>query len=583
MSHNSTSSSTSNFPGARVSGLSRSSFTRTPSRDAAPTPGSIRERIDEKREQEPYSSSASSSSAFNAPPPAKRKLPADFNFKSGQDRKKPSFLTAPPKPAANSSESSRPYKPEPDNKAHEESVPGMFRLSAQQMYVRDLVVEKGKNVFFTGSAGTGKSVLLRDIIKLLRKKYAKKNDAVAVTASTGIAACNIGGVTLHSFAGIGLGSDDVASMVKKIRRNRKAVGRWARTQVLIIDEVSMVEPDLLDKLETAACMLRKSPKPFGGIQVIITGDFFQLPPVMKGSATRFAFEAEMWDNVMEYKVNLTEVFRQKDQTFVRMLNEMRHGKLSQDSIERFRKLSRTPHLDENVVPTHLFPHREDVDKANNSRLMQLKVAGETYLSKDGGELPQDQREKVLANFMAPQKIFLKVGAQVMLIKNMDETLVNGSIGKVVAFLDAHEYKMAQIKFPNLYDDEHIASMRELQVAQKLREGSPTKAALSSGSGNAPGSNANTGYNTPEPKFSAGPSMLGDVNGSAGAKKAAAAPNPASFVKWPLVRFTQPNGGHRTELIVPETWKNELPNGEIQASRVQIVSRQRARVLQRLWF
>lgn len=97
----------------------------------------------------------------------------------------------------------------------------------------------------------------------------------------------------------------------------------------------MVEPDLLDKLDGVARALRKTPsKPFGGIQIIITGDFFQLPPVMKNTGTRFAFEAKMWDEALSHKVNLTQVFRQKDQTFVRMLNEMRMGTLSKDSVER---------------------------------------------------------------------------------------------------------------------------------------------------------------------------------------------------------------------------------------------------------
>lgn len=109
-------------------------------------------------------------------------------------------------------------------------------LSKEQKVVHDRVVNHGKSMFFTGSAGTGKSVVLREIIKGLRSKHASKTDAVAVTASTGIAACNIGGVTLHSFAGCGLAIEPVEALVIKVKKNRKSASRWMRTSVLIIDE-----------------------------------------------------------------------------------------------------------------------------------------------------------------------------------------------------------------------------------------------------------------------------------------------------------------------------------------------------------
>jgi ATP-dependent DNA helicase PIF1 len=148
-------------------------------------------------------------------------------------------------------------------------------LSDEQQAVLNMVVEKEKNIFFTGSAGTGKSVLLREIIAALRRKHLRDSDRIAITASTGLAACNIGGITLHSFAGIGIGNSPVPELVKKIKRNQKAKHRWMRTKVLIIDEVSMVDGDLFDKLEAVARQLRNNGRPFGGIQVVITGDFFQ--------------------------------------------------------------------------------------------------------------------------------------------------------------------------------------------------------------------------------------------------------------------------------------------------------------------
>ncbi|KAL8688959.1 MAG: hypothetical protein Q9224_004759, partial [Gallowayella concinna] len=136
------------------------------------------------------------------------------------------------------------------NKKHK-GPPKVF-LSDEQKKVLDLVVQEGKSVFFTGSAGTGKSVLLRKIIDVLRVKYNRESDRLAVTASTGLAACNVGGVTLHSFAGIGLGKEAVPELVRKIKRNAKAKNRWMRTKVLIVDEISMVDGDLFDKLEAIA-------------------------------------------------------------------------------------------------------------------------------------------------------------------------------------------------------------------------------------------------------------------------------------------------------------------------------------------
>ncbi len=162
-------------------------------------------------------------------------------------------------------------------------------------------------------AGTGKSVLMREIIAELRKAYVREPDRLAVTASTGLAACNIGGVTLHSFGGIGLGKESVPELVKKIKRNQKAKMRWMRTKTLIVDEISMVDGELFDKLENIARIIKNNGRPFGGIQLIITGDFFQLPPVPDyGKVAKFAFDAATWNTSIEHTIGLTQIFRQKD-------------------------------------------------------------------------------------------------------------------------------------------------------------------------------------------------------------------------------------------------------------------------------
>lgn len=197
-------------------------------------------------------------------------------------------------------------------------------LSPDQLYVLDQVVTHNRSVFFTGSAGTGKSVLLRELIVRLRQKYSRwappgtywDSDAaakVAVTASTGIAACNIGGCTLHSFAGIGLGNEKEEVLILKVRSVRKTVERWRKTCVLIVDEVSMIDAVLLDKLEAIARYVRKSTEPWGGLQIVLTGDFFQLPPVEKYGQARFCFEAASWKSSIHATIQLEQVFRQKDQ------------------------------------------------------------------------------------------------------------------------------------------------------------------------------------------------------------------------------------------------------------------------------
>ena len=158
----------------------------------------------------------------------------------------------------------------------------------------------------------GKSVLLHDIIKSLWKKFHKVDDAIAITTSTSITMYNVGGVTLHSFGSFGPGIETTKHLPNKIRGNTKVRMHWLRTQVSFIDEggpflslqvafsqethaVSMVEGDLFHKLEHVVCIMCKNTKPFRGIPLIVTGDFFQLPPVTKGGQVKFTFEAQLWN------------------------------------------------------------------------------------------------------------------------------------------------------------------------------------------------------------------------------------------------------------------------------------------------
>lgn len=232
-------------------------------------------------------------------------------------------------------------------------MPKIF-LSDEQKNVLHLVVNQGKSIFYTGSAGTGKSVLMRAIITGLKHKYKTGSDSVAVTASTGLAACNIDGMTLHSFAGAGLAKEPAPELIKKIKKNPKTRGRWQRVKVLVIDEVSMVDGELFDKLEQVARALRSNGLPFGGIQLVITGDFFQLPPVPeRGGMAKFAFEASTWNTCLEHTILLTHVFRQRDAKFAAMLNDMRLGILSTSTVKAFQDLARPLTFDDDLEATHL--------------------------------------------------------------------------------------------------------------------------------------------------------------------------------------------------------------------------------------
>lgn len=397
-------------------------------------------------------------------------------------------------------------------------------LSEEQQHVLDLVTEHKKSVFFTGSAGTGKSVLLREIIATLRRKFLREPDRIAVTASTGLAACNIGGVTLHSFAGIGLGKEEVPELVKKIKRNPKAKHRWMRTKILVVDEISMVDGELFDKLEAVARQIRNNGRPFGGIQLVITGDFFQLPPVPdSGKIARFAFDAATWNTSIEHTIGLHHVFRQKDPVFAGMLNEMREGRLSEASIRAFKSLHRPIEFSDMIDSTELFPTRSEVERANSTKMSQLVGDVRLYEARDGGTITdKTMRDKLLSNCMAPESINLKKGAQVMLIKNIDESLVNGSLGKIIGF-------MTESEFDNYTENENQFAATQ---GGTFKDETKDRTALAKNR------------------------LMDNLLGS-------------TTQRWPVVRFTLADSTTRDLLCQRETWKIELPDGEVQASRAQI--------------
>jgi hypothetical protein len=333
------------------------------------------------------------------------------------------------------------------------------QLSEEQMLVLEEIMF-GKNIFFTGSAGTGKSTLLKEIIRRLPR------DTTFITAATGVAATNIGGTTLHSFAGIGLGEDSKVNLATRVMSSRSAAW-WKRAKVLIIDEVSMIDAELFDKLDFVARVVRGQNKPFGGIQLICSGDFFQLPPVRKrnqkskepksdGAANNFStppgdadklfcFESKAWSDTITCCIELKQVFRQKDMAFVRMLNQLRHGICTEDTTQFLMNCINKPlNMDDDVEPTKLFTLNRDVDKINEERLDSIPAKGKLFKAKDRGEEPFLEQ---LKHCVAPEDLKLKVGAQVMLIINLDRGLVNGSRGVVIGF-DETRQMYPRVRFVN---------------------------------------------------------------------------------------------------------------------------------------
>lgn len=316
----------------------------------------------------------------------------------------------------------------------------------------------GKNIFITGPGGTGKSALIRHIQK---DAYMKCID-IQVCALTGTAAVLLEckAKTVHSWAGIGLGNGSVENLVKKILKTPYLKSSWRQTEVLIIDEVSMMSQRLFELLDGIGKAVRKNSKPFGGIRLIFSGDFYQLPPVgnkEEPETMRFCFESPLWFETfkLEDHVSLTKIFRQNDPIYQRILNQIREGQLKRSSNELLlESVGRKVSEELSIKPTKLFPTRNQVDYINASEMNKLISTEYTYKIKyhaDGEMTPaervirmnytQHQIETELlylqGNLRCDETVKLKVGAQVMCIVNIkspppsnDILLCNGSQGVV---------------------------------------------------------------------------------------------------------------------------------------------------------
>lgn len=348
-------------------------------------------------------------------------------------------------------------------------------LSKEQQRVLDLILTERKNVFFTGSAGTGKSYLLKIIIQKLLTRYG--NSSIGISAPTGLAAANIGGQTIFRLLGLGLGKESVDSLLKKIKKNMDKYMTWRRMVVLIIDEISMLDSRLLEKLNILAKKIKRSDKPFGGIQLIITGDFLQLPPVDVSNSTNvnYCFKCPTWKEIIDENVVLTQVFRQNgDPELIEILNALRIGRIDHRVENKLRKLERPLEFDDGVVPTELFPTRYEVERSNLAKLEQLSGPELTYKSTDlsaNGAPIDDMVRKNLDLLMCVRELKLKVGAQVMLIQNdVDDRLANGQLGLVECFLTRPVYRMFASRFGKDYDSARTQLLRKVGQILLNRKG-----------------------------------------------------------------------------------------------------------------
>lgn len=317
---------------------------------------------------------------------------------------------------------------------------GAPALTVEQARVVTLA-SAGTSLFFTGSAGTGKSLVLGALARCL--------PGAAFTASTGIAAVAVGGTTVHMWSGVSPAAVDAVANAPTptaraialreagagVARRGDAVVRWRGARALIVDEVSMLSGDFIDALDFAGRAARGVARPFGGLQVIFTGDFAQLPPVTRGGVKpKFAFEADAWVTAIRTIVRLTRVFRQgADAAFAQILEEARWGRLSAQSVSALRSRVRAPlKLPPGVIATQLGTHRAAVDADNARELAALPGRAAVFVALDASVTPS--AAALLDGCTAPARLELKVGAQVVLTKTVDAKagLVNGARGVVVA-------------------------------------------------------------------------------------------------------------------------------------------------------
>jgi len=322
------------------------------------------------------------------------------------------------------------------------------------------VMLEGSSVFLTGAPGAGKTYVLNEFIR----RASRAGKTVAVTASTGIAATHIGGMTIHSWSGLGI-KDFLSDWDKEnLTKKDKLVKRYNGADVLVIDEVSMLHGHRLDMVNEVAKLLRKSEKPFGGLQVILVGDLFQLPPITRGSdVVDFVHLSAAWEELDPKICYLTEQHRQTGDELLDLLEAMRRGDVGELHEAALQERLKEKRPDDLVV-TRLYSHNMDVDSINDRHLKDILEKPEVFNMQANGQ--GAKVEQLQKSVLAPERLELKKGAEVMFVaNNFPSGFVNGTRGRVVDFVEG---------WPLV----ELPSGREIKVERhswKLEEDGRTKA------------------------------------------------------------------------------------------------------------
>ncbi len=303
------------------------------------------------------------------------------------------------------------------------------------------ILKSGKNVFLTGSAGTGKTYVLNQYITYLKERKVP----VAVTASTGIAATHINGMTIHSWAGIGIKDSLSPAQMRTLKTKKYLEKKLEKVEVLIIDEISMLHQRQLALVDQVLKYFKMNQLPFGGIQIVFCGDFFQLPPVgndNEPSKSKFCFMSTAWVNAAPHICYLTQQYRQTNDELNVILNEIRSGQISE---MRYSKLEGAigQKIKSKVDPTKLFTHNYDVDAINQQELKKIKNKSKFFSAETKGN--EKLLEGLKKSVLAMERMELKLGAKVMFVRNIPEKgVVNGSLGEIVDFDEEESHPLVRL-------------------------------------------------------------------------------------------------------------------------------------------
>ncbi len=289
------------------------------------------------------------------------------------------------------------------------------------------ILKTGANVFLTGEPGSGKTYVINKYIAWLDACKVK----VAVTASTGIAATHIGGSTIHSWSGVGARDTLTAYDLEHISTNKKVLDKVKKAHVLIIDEISMIDARMLDMVNIICKRVRQSTEPFGGIQLICVGDFFQLPPIARmGERLLYGFESHAWAEAKPLVCYLSDQFRQEDEQLLNLLKSIRKNQIEDEHFTLLQEQTAIAY--ENIEPTRLYTHNADVDAVNMAKLRVLPGMVRKFAMSARGN--KQLQQNLAKSCLSPELLELKEDAMVMCTKNNFEMgYVNGTLGRVIAF------------------------------------------------------------------------------------------------------------------------------------------------------